>query len=335
MKGNTSFLLIVLFLMHGLAAQSTSNALFQSEIPLPLKFNFSKKRLLHKTNDSTYIKSKLLYKSTVQWESIEIQLRVRGHFRKANCKNTPLKIKIPQKTSIGTLFEGNKSLKLVLPCQSTALAKDYLLKEYIAYQIYAKLSPLHFKTRKVVFNVKKTKKENQNNFFNGFLIEDDKTVAKRFNAKIFNQKIVLSDLDPRSTTIHSFFQFLIGNTDFIFDPPHNLKRVQLNDQIQVLPYDFDLTGFVNPNYVHKSVGLGKRNLEIRQYKGFKRDRTLLEEVRRYFLSLEQEIVALMEKEKRFFSAEEEYNKALNYITSFYAILKENSRFETEIVQAAQ
>jgi len=335
MKGNTGFLLIVLFLMHGLAAQSTSNALFQSEIPLLLKSNFSKKRLLHKTNDSTYIKSQLLYKSTFEWENIEILLRVRGHFRKANCKNTPLKIKIPQKTSKGTLFEGNKSLKLVLPCQSTPLAKDYLLKEYIAYQIYAKLSPLHFKTRKVVFNVKKTKKDNQNNFFNGFIIEDDKTVAKRFKAKIFNQKIVLSDLDARSTTVHSFFQFLIGNTDFIFAPPHNLKRVQLHNQIQILPYDFDLTGFVNPDYAHKSAGLGKRNLEKRQYKGLKRNRMLLEEVRSYFLSLEQEIFALVEKEKSFFSADEEYIKALNYIASFYAILKEDSRFETEIVQAAQ
>lgn len=327
MKTGTIYILMAL-LLHGFYVQSQSNILFQSQDPLPLKLNYSKKKVINKTNDSTYIKSQLQYKLTANWKKIEIHLRVRGHFRKSYCDNAPLKIKISKNKAKGTLFEGNKNLKLVLPCQTTPLDKDYVLKEYIAYKMYGLFSPYHFKTRKVVFN-SKTKP------FDGFLIEDDKTVAKRFQAKISDQKIVHSHLEARATTVHSFFQFLIGNTDFFYAPKHNIKFIEWEDNIQILPYDFDLSGFVNPNYGAKNKALGIENLTKRQYKGIKRDPRVMEEVRQLYLAKEEEIFTLLEKEKKFFTNQKEYEWARAYIDSFYALIKEDSQFQSEIVQAAR
>jgi len=315
-------------LLHGLFVQSQSNILFQSQDPLSLKLNYSKKKLLKKTNDSTYIRSQLRYKLSANWEKIEIRLRVRGHFRKSYCDIAPLKIKISKNKAKGTLFEGNKNLKLVLPCQTTPVSKDYVLKEYIAYKIYSLFSPYHFKTRKVVFT-------SQLKPFDGFLIEDDKTVAKRFKGKIYEANIEYSNLEARATTIHSFFQFLIGNSDFFYAPKHNLKFFQGEDSIEILPYDFDLSGFVNPDYGFKNESIGIENLAKRQYKGVKRDPMVMEEVRQLFLSKKEEIFALLKKEKEFFMDLKQYEWAFNYIASFYAIINDDNRFQLEIVQAAR
>ena len=124
--------------------------LFRSEEKLPLKLRYSQKDLRKLTNDSTYMNTVLSFREDDgSWKTLDVTIRTRGNFRLKNCYFPPVKLKIKKSVASGTLFEGNKKLKLVLPCLIQKENNDKVLKEYMAYKFYETVSPYHFKTRLV------------------------------------------------------------------------------------------------------------------------------------------------------------------------------------------
>lgn len=143
------------------AVDNQLTQLFLSDNPVLLKLSYSNKVLRKETNDSTYIESEMDYMAQDEsWKTLPVKIRARGNYRRENCYFPPVKVKIKKSVSKGTLFEGNKKLKLVLPC---VLQKDYndkVLKEYIAYKLYEIVSPYHFNARllKIDFTEEKNKR---------------------------------------------------------------------------------------------------------------------------------------------------------------------------------
>ena len=110
--------------------------LFLTNDPIPVKLRYSNKVLRKETNDSTYIDSEIEYMtSDDSWKTLEVKIRARGNYRRENCYFPPVKMKIKKSVSAGTLFEGNKKLKLVLPCVLQNDYNDKVLKEYMAYKL--------------------------------------------------------------------------------------------------------------------------------------------------------------------------------------------------------
>ena len=130
------------------AQKPNITSLFKEEKPIDIKLRFSIKDIKKNTNDSVFMPSMLYYKNeNGKYDSIKISIRVRGDYRLKTCYFPPLRIKIEKSVSKGSPFEGNKSLKLVIPCQ-TADNKNYLLnKEYLCYQMYEAITPYYFNTR--------------------------------------------------------------------------------------------------------------------------------------------------------------------------------------------
>ena len=63
------------------------------------------------------------------------------------------------------------------------MKNDNIVQEFIAYKLYEKISPYHFKTRMVEIEFLSKNKIIVHNL-KGFLIEDDKRVADRFEASL-------------------------------------------------------------------------------------------------------------------------------------------------------
>ncbi|WP_373397502.1 hypothetical protein V8V91_23545 [Algoriphagus halophilus] len=63
---------------------------------LEIKMKFSLKELRKQTNDSTYMDHSLQLKNeeTGEWETLDIEMRVRGNFRLDNCFYPPLRVKV-------------------------------------------------------------------------------------------------------------------------------------------------------------------------------------------------------------------------------------------------
>ena len=313
-----------------------NRALFFDQKPLKIGLNYSNNNLNKNTNDSTLMKTKLFFIQENKNKEIDVLLRARGNFRRKHCYFTPVKIKIKKKDASNTIFSDNRTLKLVLPCKNERDKNDNILKEFIAYKIYEIISPFYFKTRRLEINYTDQKRKNQKNFnLIGFFIEDDDKVAKRFEGKIVERKISPLAMDDFISVKLSFFNFLIGNTDFSSAHQHNGKLLFYEKKIIPIPYDFDLTGWVKPKY-----GLGITNrlgysFEDRNYIGFKRGKSLYSKVRNHYLSLKEKIFKTVKLYQSEFEYKNSYNLMMNYLKEFYEILEDDKLYNNFIVSEAK
>jgi hypothetical protein len=315
--------------------------LFQSEEVLPIKISYSTKQLKKDTNDSTYLKTPLAYlDEDEEWQTIEVEIRVRGNYRRANCDFPPLKLNIKKSTAKGTVFEGNKKLKMVLPCLKVKNLNDDLIKEYLAYKVYGLITPYHFKTRMIRFHLTETggKKIEEYELL-GFFIEDDKHFAKRYNGQEVKRFTHPIHMDTLSCVQNAFFQYLIGNTDYSMTYLHNEKLFRIKGEIVPVPYDFDMTGLVDPKYAVVSTVQNEKlpieDVTQRLYRGFKRSPNVFQQVREQYLVNKEQILGLLERYKPFFGDEKEYDRAWKFVQEFFEVLENDKKFQRSIVDQAR
>ncbi len=315
--------------------------LFQSQVPISIKLKFSIKDLKKNTTDSTYIKSVLYFKNAAyQYDSIAIKLRARGNYRRTYCYYVPLKLKIKKSLANGTPFEGNKELKVVLPCSTEPSGNDYLIKEYLAYKLYEIVTPIHFNTRLVDIEFVEEKGSREKvRTIKGILVEDLKKIANRFDGQELTRTIHPLNHDGYTSVTNSFFQFLIGNTDYSTRLHHNEKLLFIDKKAVGIPYDFDMSGLVNANYaaVSGTQHLNKEITEVteRLYKGYKRDEAIFYQVRRDFLDHKSEMLNAADNLQEYFVYPYQFENAKEYILSFFKILEDDKEFDKKIVSQAR
>ncbi|MFC4721100.1 hypothetical protein ACFO5O_02120 [Geojedonia litorea] len=315
--------------------------LFLEEQIMPIKLSYSITEIKKDTNDSTYIDSKLSYRlNDTTWKSLDIELRARGNYRLKNCYFPPLKVKIKKSHSKNTAFEGNKTLKIVLPCLVQKDNNDNVIKEYLAYKLFELISPYHFKTRLLEVDLENMKRNTSKSYqLKGFFIEDDKTAAKRLNAKIYKRNMHPLNQESMASIRNAFFQFMIGNTDFSQAYQHNMKVLYIEEKMIPIPYDFDMSGFVNCSYATVSQiegnSLGLSSVTQRKFRGFERDENLFEQVRQEFLKNRLKIFSLLDSYKDMFENENEFTIARDYISSFFEVMVNTDKFKTEILNSAR
>ncbi|MBL7848483.1 MAG: hypothetical protein JNL40_13525 [Cyclobacteriaceae bacterium] len=328
---------LVLLVVFGLPA-TAQNVLFQDQQPLELKLTSSIKDIKKKTNDSTYLPAHLYVKNASgNWDSIAIELRARGIFRRKNCYFSPIRIKVKKEAAKGTILEGNKSLKLVMPCENSSDKNELVTKELIAYKMYEKLSPYYFKTRMANLTfIESDGKKSKTHQLVAFLIEDDDLVAKRFNAKIMeNLNLHPARLSDTSAVRHDLFQYMIANLDWSTTFQHNAKiMLQPTNRYIPLAYDFDMSGFVNPPYGVPNEELGQQDIRDRIYRGFCRNESVVQNVRQQYLVAQPQVMEVLgQYEKNF--VPRDYATMKRYIEDFFAILKNDNDFRKRIIDGCR
>ncbi|MDG2396148.1 MAG: hypothetical protein P8M03_00640 [Flavobacteriaceae bacterium] len=330
-------LFVIIFSNANVFSQNETTKLFSNSDALSMKLSYSNKNMKRKTNDSTYIDTDLFYKSEDgSWVNFPVSLRARGNFRRATCYFPPIKMKIKKSNSNSTLFEGNKKLKLVLPCKIEKDLNDNILKELIAYKLYEHISPYHFKTRMVNIEFREVKgKKFKDHQLKGFLIEDDKKVAKLHDGKVFERFIHPLAMDAETSIQNALFQFMIGNTDFSVAYQHNGKLLYIDKKIMPLPYDFDMSGLVNASYSVPNETLGINSVTQRVFRGFKRDDSEVQKIRQQFLDKKASILETVKSFEGDFDNPKEYSEALSYIESFFTIIESDANFKSKVLMKAR
>ena len=332
-------LLPIIFLMSlFVSAQNVlkSDALYADQTPMDIKLSYSNKDVNKNTNDTTFINTTMEFLHEGKWSSIDVRLRARGNFRRAECYFPPIKMKIKKDQYKGTIFDGNKTMKLVLPCKIESENNDNILQEFIAYKIYEKVSPYHFKTKRVNIDFTEQRGKKTKNFqLKGFLIEDDKRIAKRHEGKVFKRFVHPMGMDHVTSVRVAFFQFLLGNTDFSTAYQHNGKLLYSNKQIIPLPYDFDMSGWVNPSYATVNTTLGIESVQDRVYRGFKREQQYFDQVRKQFIDKKSELIDMVASFESQFSNPKEFQNMFDFMNDFYEVIESDSKFEKTIVNKAR
>jgi hypothetical protein len=325
--------LIIFLILSLFQAQAQDVPLFKSKETLHIRATGSIKSIKKKSNDSTFVTGKFQYRQDTSWITVPVQTRVRGNFRLKNCFFPPLKVKFNKKDVASTLFAGNKSLKLVLPCQ-TSYEKDGLIRrEYLCYQFYALFTPYFFRTRLAEFELSEITKKNPRSFLLlSFFVEDNSMVAKRNHAEVIDTKgINPGRFDMKHSVRNDFFQYMIGNADWSAVYQHNSNVLLAEGKYIPLSYDFDMSGFVDASYAHANAPtLGTGNPRERVYRGFCKPESVMEEVRKEFLERESAVHALIDEHATYFD-KSEVKDMHGYINEFFEILKSDNRFKYSIV----
>lgn len=317
-------------------AQEPENGLFSTQDILETQIAFSPKQLRKSNNDTLYFDTPLMFKVRGEWKKMEIGIRARGNFRRATCYYPPIKVDLKKKKAKETIFEGQKKLKLVLPCLNESDKNDNILKELMVYKLFELVTPYHFKTRRLTIEFTDLNKKNPAvERINGFFIEDDKKVAKRVDGKVFERYIHPMAMDSDASIRNALFQYMIGNTDFSTAYQHNGKLLFVEKKIIPLPYDFDMSGFINPSYAVINQTLGINNIRDRKYRGFKRDEDDFQKVREVFIAQKQAMYDLMKSYEVDFENPKEFKEAYSYIESFFEIIEDDSQFKKNILDAAR
>lgn len=312
--------------------------LFRDDSVLKIFLSYSKDQILAETNDSTYMASYFSYaQADGSIKQIASEIRVRGNYRKSNCYFLPLWLKVKKETTEGTIFQDDKKVKLVLPCLKSSKANDHVLKEFLAYKIYELISPYHLESKllSVALKEEKNKKTIDHNL-TGIFVQDDKKLATLHQGRLIKRHTDPYRQDPVSCARNALFQYMIGNTDYSIVYSHNIKLFNIDGKIIPVPFDFDMSGFVNVNYAVVST-INNKTLPItkvtdRLYRGFDRDDDIIRQIRNEFLFYEKDIFNLFDQYKGLFNDPKEFAECQKYISDFYKILKDDKKFENRIAK---
>ncbi len=268
---------------------------------------------------------------------IDATVETRGITRQRMCRFPPLRLRFAKAAVQGTLFEGQRSLKMVTHCKAGQQFEQYYVQELLAYRIYNLVTPASFRARPLtVTYVSPGGKPDGPRF--AFLIEDLKEVGKRNGFKRSPRPQFRPDeFEPLALSRFMLFQLLIGNTDWeVLSVPtaeeccHNVRVAEPKGggALLALPYDFDSSGMVDASYAAPHERLPIKNVRERLFRGFCRQNDALDVARREFLGHRAAILALVRDDPRLSSKRRE--AVTRYIEGFYAMLGNEGRFEREI-----
>ncbi len=308
--------------------------LFESREPVNLRATGSIKSIKKQSNDSTFVTGKFEYEQARdQWVTLAVHARVRGNFRLRYCYFPPLKLKFGKKDVASTLFAGNKTLKLVLPCRTSSDKNELIRKEYLCYQFYQQLSPYYFRTRLANLKLTEVSRKRERSYdLLTFFVEDNSIVAKRSNGKMVETKgISPAMFDEKQSIRNDFFQYMIGNADWSAVFQHNSNTMIVNGKYVPLSYDFDMSGFVHADYAQENAPtLGTGDVRERVYRGFCKSKPAMEEIRKEFLGQESEVKLIIDDQASYFD-KYALKDMRGYIDEFFEILKSDDAFQHSIV----
>jgi hypothetical protein len=258
------------------AAQGKVTPLFAENAPLEIVIDGPIGEIVREAERSTDPHPATL---TANGESHAIELSARGISRRKreNCRFPPLSIDFAAKPAETSLFDGQNKLKLVAHCRDSDQFEQLVLKEYVAYRLYNRLTDESLKVR--LARIRYTDDGKEVAYRWGFLIEDVDDAAKRVGMKETEVLgLTSAALDPADAGRYVVFQYLLGNTDWDMsrgpqegDCCHNSKLIgatkEARNGLTPVPYDFDNAGLVDAPYAVPVEFLKIDSVRERKYRG--------------------------------------------------------------------
>ncbi len=272
---------------------------------------------------------------SVGGRSIPVRLGTRGHarLRQTTCAWAPLRVEFPSDAVAGTVFDGQRALKLVTHCRDTSVFEQYVLQEYLAYRMLNLLTPRSFRARlvRMTYGDAAAGKPLTTRF--GMFIEDDDDVARRMESRSIDvPNVLFKDLDPDTLTLMSLFEYLIGNTDYSIIRLHNVRILQDRKRLLYpVPYDFDFSGLVEAVYSAPDRRLGIESVRDRLYRGPCRTPAEFEPAFERFRARKDEMLALFDSLPELQPSNRK--QARQYIEDFYSTIDRKDRVKRLLIDS--
>lgn len=292
----------------------------QTVLRLQLEADFSSLVALKKGGDYQAASLSVHHK-TKQSYTTPVKIKARGKFRRRICDFPPLKIKLQEEVIEGIEVGNYRTFKLVSHCQNDYASKEYVLKEYLAYQLYQQLTNQSFRTQLVEITYLDQGQELPKLKRYGILIEDTDELEDRLGADHCDCGFQGPTKPSQEAAARlALFQLMIGNNDWDFLAHRNIKVLQdRNDQHQIpVPYDFDFSALVSPPYAFPNPSYPVSSIYDRVMLGNDLSQESIDKAIQLFKQKEKAIFATIKNLKGLYP--EDKTMIRSYIRNFYKLL---------------
>ena len=320
------------------AKAGSPDPLFQDDSALRVEITAPFSRLINERPTDREFQGSFTFKgpegATVE---LDLQVRARGKYRHTNCDFPPLYLNFKRSQVGGTLLDRQNKLKMVVHCKDSGRYQQSVLREYLAYRILNTLTDRSFQVRLLDVTYVDSENRRPRMVRSAFLIEHENRLAERLDLQrlnIFPEKV--ADVQAGHLNLTSVFQYLIGNTDFSpilgsgGECCHNYAMFRTSDgPLMAIPYDFDMSGFVNTPYARPETGLGIDNVRQRLYQGFCENNRHVAASVSGFLQVRDRLNALVADQQ---GLDESVRQRLaSYVDEFYETIGDSQAVDTEIL----
>ena len=315
---------------------SEPDSLFRSEEIILLELRSDFKALeATRTGDAEYFDGELIYNIPGgETEKFSVKVMVRGNFRlnPEICSFPPLLVNFKGKEVKNTIFDNQKKLKLVTPCQN----EEDVIEEYMIYKMYNEVTDLSMKVRlaKILYYDTSTDRKLFEKF--SFFVEDKDKVAKRNEVVAKDRFVTPFDLNQENFKKMALFEYLVGNKDWHVTSRKNIVLMQSEDPsvgLMVVPYDFDLSGLVDADY-SKPEGVPAYALaDKRIYKGLCYTGDELKDAFEFYRNLKPEFESLINGQELI--SKYSRKQILRYIGDFYSVIDNENLFKKLFASTCQ
>ena len=280
-------------------------------------------------------------------QSFPIQVRARGiSRRKVYCAFPPILLEFDKQATHGSLFHGQKKLKLVTYCKPPADYEQRIVLEYLAYKLYNLITPMSLKVRAAEVTYRDSPASPGITRF-GYLIEDVRDLAERNHGEELtaaSHQVSLAQLDARAATRAALFEYMIGNLDweFLASAPtekccHNIRLVAAPGATPAtaraaapIPYDFDSTGFVDPPYAGPPPGIPIEALTERYYRGYCPLNPEIPAVAAEYIARRADMKAVIDSQPQL--TPKFRDKTDRFLDGFFAVLEDPGRMQSQLIR---
>jgi hypothetical protein len=291
-------------------------------LEIELHYDFEALEASRKTNEESPAIFRFKKKNG-QWQEMLAEVRARGKYRRRICDFVPIKIDFSKKQLRGMGLLPYDDLKLVTHCVSGTKGKDAVLREYLAYRMYAQLTDQAYRAQLVSVTYKDSESRSQHTAY-GILLEDIDEIAARTQSVECESCMGISpdQFTQQNLMVHDVFQYMIGNLDYSLKLNRNVKVMQYQQtgRYWIMPYDFDFAGMVEASYAFPNQDYEQKDVKDRIYIGTAFSKAQMEPVRALFMQRKQQI--LREIDQLELLSNSSRNEIRKYIESFYAELQQ-------------
>lgn len=272
---------------------------------------------------------------------LDVNIRTRGNFRRNAdvCDFPPLRLNFRKSQTKDTLFDKQDKLKLVTHCESDSERYEQtVLAEYLAYRVLNILTDRSFGVRLLRITYAYTDSDIEMVSY-AILIEHKDRLEKRIGGKSVKTETASSaDIRPADLNLTSVFQYFLGNTDFSpvgtgpdEDCCHNQALLASEDGLAyTVPFDFDLTGFVNAPHAVANPRFRLRSVRTRLYRGRCFNLSQLPATLDLFRAHREEIESLIGNHPELLPRTRRHIE--RYTTAFYKTINDPKRVERNLVK---
>lgn len=253
--------------------------------------------------------------------SKNVVIRTRGAFRYEKCSFAPMEIGFKRHLYAYPDSGKVKKLKLVTHCQTGTRYDEFVLREYLVYKLYNVLTDTSYRVRLLKVTYIDTEKSRKPLIQYGFFIEPKAILASRNKSVVVdNMNLTQNHIIPEVMDRVAIFNYMVGNWDWAVQSLHNIVVLKslayTSSGLGVaVPFDFDLTGVVDPDYNMPPPESGLTSNRDRLYMGVCRE----EEVFR------QDLKEFIKKKESFYKVVNEFpylndrakKDLVNYLDGFF------------------